>query len=154
MVSLVNTRSRHVRIGGWVKDPLQLDAPALESLGARTLPPFPVICTLDGPHGAPLQLRGVRLDRLLERAQPAFEQRTDFKRVAVVAEGADGYRALFSWMELFQTVVGDGVYIAFDSKESSTGNGISDFSLISRHDRATGPRYVRGLVAVDLIKLW
>ncbi|MCE4556788.1 hypothetical protein [Pelomonas cellulosilytica] len=140
-------------VGGWVRQPLQLDARALLARGAEAVT-FPVVCMFDGDHGQPLQLQAVPLLPLIEQAQPAFEHRTDFKRVAVVAESSEGYRALFSWNELFNTPVGAGVMVAFEPSCSPDIERRGAFALISRHDWHTGPRYVRHLAMVEVVKLW
>lgn len=142
-----------VVIGGWVRHPLRLSAAALRALGPRTVD-FQVVCTLDGAHGGPRALRVVPLRVLIEQAVPAFEHRTDFKRVAIVAESAEGYRALFSWNELFNTAVGEGVGVAFDDPATPLERHAGPFALVSLGDHHTGPRYVRHLAMVELIKLW
>ncbi|MFT3956391.1 MAG: hypothetical protein QM722_19015 [Piscinibacter sp.] len=144
----------HVQLGGWVRTPLRLGAPALESFGAVTVPGFLVVCTLDGAHGQPRPLRGVPLRKLVAAAEPAFAQRTDFKRVVIVAESREGYRALFSWNELFNSMLGDGVLLAWDCVQAPLADNAGPFALVSLHDHATGPRYVQRLASIELHKLW
>lgn len=128
---------------------------ALAEFGPSVLvPAFAVVCTFDGPHGAARPLRGVPLQRLVEAAQPAFAQRTDFKRVALVAESAEGYRALFSWSEVFNSPAGAGVIVAWDADDAPLPPPAGPFALASLHDVATGPRFVQRLRSVELHKLW
>ncbi|HMN82050.1 MAG TPA: hypothetical protein PKA20_19290 [Burkholderiaceae bacterium] len=143
------TTTRSVGIDGWVHKPFVCDPDTLAGHPACHGFEFTVICTLDGAHGGPQRYHGVPLAPLIERAAPAFEQRTDFKRVIVVAEGIDGYRAVFSWAEIFNTDVGGGVVLAWEDEHPE-----SPFALVSRHDHATGPRFVRGLRTVSVVKLW
>lgn len=138
-----------VGIGGWVHQPLWLDEAALRTRADVQDVAFTVVCTLDGAHGGPRPMVGVPVRPLIEAAQPAFEQRTDFKRVAIVAESQEGYRALFSWGEVFNTDVGEGVMLAWAS-----GHPEGPYALLSLHDHATGPRYVQGLRSITLQKLW
>lgn len=138
-----------VSIGGWVRRPLCLDAAALGARCDARPTGFTVVCTFDGAHGGERPMRGVPLCALIEEAEPAFEQRTDFKRMTIIAESIDGYRALFSWNELFNTAVGDGVLLAWPE-----GRPEGPFALLSLHDRATGPRYVQGLATIALHKAW
>lgn len=119
-----------------------------------TVPDFEIVCTADGSHAVALPMRGVRLRDLATLAEPAFRLRTDFKRVALVAEGRDGYRALFSWGELFHTMIGDGVLLVFDRPQAPLPANAGAFALLSRYDQYTGPRYLRGLRKVELHKLW
>ena len=144
----------HVEIGGWVRKPLRLDAARLSAFDAVTVSDFVVVCTFDGAHGGPRRLRGVALRALIGAAEPAFAQRTDFKRVAIVAESREGYRALFSWNELFNSAVGDGVIVAWDCEAAPLPEPAGPFALVSLHDRATGPRFVQRLAAIELHKLW
>lgn len=143
-----------VQVGGWVRRPQAFDAAALQALEPVSVSEFLVVCTFDGAHGRPRPLRGVPLLRLIEAVQPAFAQRTDFKRVAIVAESREGYRALFSWNEVFNSPVGDGVVVAWDCAEAPLADGAGPFALVSLYDRATGPRYVQRLASVELHKLW
>jgi len=146
---------RHrVTVGGWVHWPLVLDLATLVRRDAVEVPDFELVCTADGSHGVLPPMRGVLLRDLIQEARPAFERRTDFKRAAVMVESCDGYRALFSWGELFHTMVGDGVLLVFDHPAAPLGTGVGPFALISRYDRYTGPRFMRGLQRVELHKLW
>jgi len=149
----IGTADAQLVIGGWVRHPLSLSADALRAYPSRIVN-FQVVCTWDGAHGDPRPMRSVAVRDLILEADPAFEERTDFKRVAIVAEAAEGYRALFSWGEVFNTTVGDGVRIVFDDVDAPLARNAGPFALISEHDRFTGPRFVRGLAMVELVKLW
>jgi len=138
-----------VSIGGWVKRPLSVNADNLRGRGDRHPVSLQVVCTFDGAHGAARPFEGVPLRALIEEAEPAFEQRTDFKRVVIVAESIEGYRALFSWNELFNTSVGEGVDLVWPQ-----GAPDGPYALVSLHDRATGPRYVQRLATISLQRFW
>jgi len=120
----------------------------------RNVADFEIVCTRDGSHGRLPPVRAVRLCELIDRAQPAFSHRTDFKRVAIVAEGRDGYRALFSWGELFNCAGSAAVLVAYDAPECGLPSNARPFALLPCNDAATGPRYVRALRSVEVHKLW
>lgn len=141
-------------IGGWVRHPLTLRPADLEAYAPQSVAGFEVVCTFDGAHGAPRALRGVSLRDLITTAEPAFNRRTDFKRVAIVAESTEGYRALFSWHELFNTDVGAGIMLVWHCPEAPLPHPTGPFALVSLHDYATGPRFVKRLANVDVVKLW
>lgn len=150
----VRHRPATLEVGGWVRRPQRLQPCGLESMEWMAVPDFDIVCTLDGSHGVLAPVRAVRLSDLIELAQPAFERRTDFKRVAIVAEGAEGYRALFSWAEVFNSPLGRGIVVAWHGPGSALPPNAGRFALLPRHDLATGPRYVRGLRSVEIHKLW
>lgn len=141
-------------VGGWVRRPLQLAPSHLDAMPWQLVDDFDVVCTLDGSHGVRAPMRVVRASELIDQAGPAFRQRTDFKRVAILAEGHEGYRALFSWAELFNSPLGAGIVVAYGSAQCPLPANAGHFALLSRHDLATGPRYVRGLRSLEVHKLW
>lgn len=141
-------------IAGWVYRPLQVRAADLDAMAWLNVSDFEVVCTRDGSHGRLPPVRAVRLCELIDRARPVFLHRTDFKRVAIVAEGRDGYRALFSWGELFNCAAAGSVLVAYDAPDSRLPPNARPFALLPCNDAATGPRYVRALRSVDVHKLW
>lgn len=141
-------------VGGWVRHPLQLGAAELDAMAWTSVADFDVVCTVDGSHGLLPAVRAVGLGDLIQRAGPAFARRTDFKRVALVAEGEAGYRALFSWAELFNSPLGGGIVVAYATPAAPLPAKAGAFALLARHDLATGPRYVRGLHSIEVHKLW
>ncbi|MBU0604475.1 MAG: molybdopterin-binding protein [Gammaproteobacteria bacterium] len=144
----------HVRLDGWVRKPLRIDDALLAGFGLQAIPDFVVVCTFNGAHGGPRPMRGVPLRSLIDAAEPDFGKRTDFKRVALVAESREGYRALFSWNELYNTIIGDGVFVVADCADAPLPECTGPFALVSAHDLATGPRFVQRLASLALRKLW
>ena len=149
-----STQVPRLELGGWMRHPTRLETSQLDAMEWLQVDDFDVVCTLDGSHGVLPPVRAVRLCDLIDLAQPAFERRTDFKRVAIVAEGHEGYRALFSWAEVFNSPLGRGIVVAFAGPGSALPANAGSFALLARHDLATGPRYVRGLRSIELHKLW
>lgn len=143
-----------VRVEGWVHDPLHLREAELDAMPGERVADFDVVCTWDGSHGVLPPVRAVWLGELIERAQPAFEERTDFKRVAIVAEGHGGYRALYSWGEVFNSPLGRGIVVAYAAPDTPLPPGKGPFVLFSRHDTQSGPRYVQGLRRIELVRVW
>lgn len=143
-----------LELGGWVRRPMHLEPSQLDAMEWLQVEDFDVVCTLDGSHGVLPPVRAVRLCDLIDLAQPAFERRTDFKRVAIVAESHEGYRALFSWAEVFNSPLGRGIVVGFAGPGGTLPANAGSFALLARHDLATGPRYVRGLHSIELHKLW
>lgn len=148
------TSPARLHVGGTVRRPAELDGDALERAGAVELSDFVVICTFDGSHGRARRMRGLPLRTLITRSEPDFAQRTDFKRTVILACAEDGYRALFSWCEVFHTDVGEGIYVAFDSPLAPLDDKTGPFALVSLRDTFTGPRFVRRLASVELHRLW
>jgi hypothetical protein len=145
---------RTARLHGLLRFPLTLTPGDLERIGSAPVRGFRGHGTDSARDGASWRLRGVALTRLVEWAEPRFADPGDYRRAAFVAEGHDGYQALFSWQELMDTSVGDGVHVVFDHPEAPLPRDAGPFALVSLHDRHGGPRFVRGLAAVELKLMW
>jgi hypothetical protein len=50
--------------------------------------------------------------------------------------------------------VGEGVGVAFDDPDAPLERHAGPFALLSLADHHTGPRHVRHLAMVELLKLW
>jgi len=141
--------SAQVSISGEVKNPLALTAGDL-----RAFPPEQQVSFVQsrGAPGreSPTTIRGVRLAAAIERAGLKAGRNDDWKTFVVVATATDGYRAVFSWMELTNSAAGDGVLLVFERDGQPLDAREGQIALLSTADRRLGPRHVRNLVKVEL----
>ena len=71
----------------------------------------------------------------------------------MVATGNDGYRALFSWHELFNAPLGEGVIVVLAKDGLPLGDDEGELCLVSARDERPGPRRVRYLKSVDVRRI-
>lgn len=97
-----------------------------------------------------VQYRGVLLRDVVEAAGYHEKERRDFRRSLVVATARDGYVALFTWGELFNTKLGNSVLVvtAVDGKPLSDAEG--PYALRALGDIKPGPRHVKWLQKIDI----
>lgn len=145
--------TRSLTITGAVEHPLTLtvaDLAQRPDLQVRTIP-------LDTISGEPLRslenLRGVRLRDLLDEAVIHIEDHNDIKKMVVIAGASDGYKVVFSCEELFNTPNGDDVYVYFETAGQPLPDEEGRIALISGHDLHTGPRHVKWLNAISVVKV-
>jgi len=93
---------------------------------------------------------GIRLTDLLEEADISRDERHALRRTYVVATASDGYHAVFSWGELFNTAVGRQVLVAFERGGTPLQDGEGRIALVSLADDKTGPRHVKWLSRIDV----
>jgi DMSO/TMAO reductase YedYZ molybdopterin-dependent catalytic subunit len=96
---------------------------------------------------------GVLLRDLLDKAEIVEGARNDKRRSVVVATASDGYRAVFSWAELYLTSIGDGVLVVFEQDGKPLDDREGRIALVSLKDTPTGPRHVRWLQRVDVVRV-
>jgi hypothetical protein len=84
---------------------------------------------------------------LLRRAGPSSEGRLA-RDSLVEAVATDGYRAWFSWMELFNSAAGDQVLVVTAQDGKALDERSGPLALRTLADYRPGPRHVRNLCAV------
>lgn len=147
------TPSVTVRVFGAVKSPRTLDVAALKTLTARNSGPMNVVCASGATVGKVNNFRGARLTDVLDSVGLNLDGHKDGRRMVVVARATDGYVVTFSWNELYNTKIGQDVLIAWEKDGKPLEPREGQLLLISGQDIKTGPRHVRNLSALEVIRM-
>ncbi|MEO7642675.1 MAG: molybdopterin-dependent oxidoreductase, partial [Ramlibacter sp.] len=97
-----------------------------------------------------VRYQGVPLKELLDRAGLKPDRR-EIRKAIVLVTAKDGYQASFSWGELYNSALGDGVVLVLrqDATELLEADGLP--ALRSLQDARSGPRHVRWVTRIDLL---
>lgn len=91
------------------------------------------------------KLKGVLLKGILNHSQWAVSGPKFFSELYFVCTGADGYKVVYSWNELFNTQVGDQVYILMEKNGVKADKLPESLQMASMLDMKTGRRYLHNL---------
>src|SRR5258708_26913823 len=132
--------------GGAVSSPLSLTVADLKTMPRKTL-------TVVHPHDKKTEkYEGVALEEILHKAGvPQGEAlRGPAMATYVVAEGADGYRVVFSLAELDSGIADSEVLVADTMDAAPLGEKLGPFRLVAPHEKrpARWVRIVKALTAV------
>jgi hypothetical protein len=145
--------SHQVVINGLVKTPLILDVNVLKQF-PHQLTQRVAINTMKGEvRTEPADFKGVRLIDVLNQAEIIRLDHNDVKKMVVIATANDGYKAVFSWNELFNLYSGQGVIIIYQRDGLPLDDKTGKIALISSQDKATGPRFVKWLKEISVLKV-
>lgn len=140
-------------LAGYLPEPQTLDLAAVRRLPRQALGPTRVNCYSGRPVAEVESYAGARLIDLLDAAGFSSMPRSECKRCVVIAGGADGYRAMFSWSELYNSTLGDGALVLYERDGRPLDEHIGPLSLISAHDTQLGPRHLRRLESIVVMQL-
>lgn len=140
-------------VSGAVEHPLTLSVPDLRKFPSQQHSAVPLICQTGAEVGRLESFRGVRLRDVLEKATVVSQDHNDVKKMAVIASASDGYKVVFSWSELFNSPVGEGVLVFFEKDGMPLGDDEGRIALVSAKDVRTGPRHVKWLQAIEVRKI-
>ena len=132
--------------------PIRLDRRALAALGEQQLTQRRSVAATMGASAPALEqtivYAGVPLGRVVAAAASDDRQGRDQRGWVYEAVATDGYRAIFSWGELFNTDAAEQVLVitAQDGQPLTAAEG--PLALRALGDRRPGPRHVRNLCAI------
>ena len=90
------------------------------------------------------RLVGCLLRDVLDRAGLVETRRFDLRRSVVIATASDGYRAVFSWAELYLSPIGDGAMIVYERDGAALPDSEGPLALVSLKDTRPGPATSNG----------
>jgi len=140
-------------VKGNVEHELALSIDELKRLPAQRIEDVRVVreqgSTTTTPEAA-RRYTGVLLRDVLDRAKLTEKNRFDLRRSVVIATATDGYRAVFSWAELYLSPIGDGALVVYERDGAALADTEGPLALVSLKDTRTGPRHVKWLRSIEV----
>ncbi|MBS1772113.1 MAG: molybdopterin-binding protein [Bacteroidetes bacterium] len=100
--------------------------------------------------GTAKNLKGVLLKPLLDSAHITFEKPKELSEYYFVFIASDGYKNVYSWNEIFNTSIGDGIYIITEKDGKQLPDIEQHIIVVSLKDINTGRRYLKGLSKIEV----
>ena len=139
-----------LHITGQVKTPIHFSINDLDLFPKTNLPDQLIYNQKGEKKDTLTQLQGVPLKTILEKAEFIVDKPKELNEFYFIFIASDGYKVVFSWNEIFNTVIGDQCYV-ITSLEGKIMKDIPDHILfISTGDLKTGRRVVRGLEKIKV----
>ena len=142
--------SEKVRISGRVEQVFELSVAELRKFPPQQIGEIPVTCQSGANLGKIENLKGVLLRDILEEAKIVSRSHNDVKKIAIVASASDDYRVVFSWSEIFNSPLGDGIVVFYERNGLPLADDEGRIALISAKDTRTGPRHVKWLNGIEV----
>jgi DMSO/TMAO reductase YedYZ molybdopterin-dependent catalytic subunit len=138
-----------LEIRGEVQTPLALSRADLLAMNRRDYAEQRTV-TQDGKEAVlTFRYQGVPLRELLDRASLKPDRRS-IRKALVLLTAKDGYQASFSWGELYNSALGDGVIVVLRQANDELLDTDGLPALRSLQDLRPGPRHVRWLARIEV----
>lgn len=139
-----------LRLQGAVQTPLALTREQLLALRWRDYAEERTVVQDGRPVKLAVRYQGFPLRELLDQAVLAPDRRA-VRKAIVLLTARDGYQTSFSWGELYNSGLGDGVILvrAQDGRELLETDGL--LALRSLQDLRSGPRHVRWVERIEVL---
>lgn len=141
-------QSALLEVVGQVQDPLVLSRTELLAMTRRDYADQRTVVQDGKEVKSTVRYQGVPLKELLDRAGLKPDRR-EIRKAIVLLTAKDGYQASFSWGELYNSALGDGVIVVLreGNDELLDTDGLP--GLRSLQDTRSGPRHVRWLTRIE-----
>ena len=142
-----------IAVTGAVENQLKLSVDDLKKFPSQKVSEVSVVCQSGANKGKLENLKGVLLRDILEKAAVVSIGHNDVKKMVVIAIANDGYKVVFSWSEIFNSPIGDGVVVFFEKAGAPLADDEGRIAMVSTKDLRTGPRHVKWLKAIEVRKI-
>jgi len=95
-------------------------------------------------------LKGILLKDILQTVEIKSESPKVLSEYYFVFVASDGYKVVYSWNELFNTNVGDSVYLITEKNSKPITEMDDTMLVVSTKDFKTGRRNVKGLTSIEI----
>src|SRR5882762_11354410 len=97
-------------------------------------------------------LKGILLKEILQTVEIKSENPKVLSEYYFVFTASDGYKVVYSWNELFNTTVGESVYLITEKNGKSITEMDDSILVVSTKDFKTGRRNVKGLASIEVMR--
>ncbi|MFZ6679109.1 molybdopterin-dependent oxidoreductase [Undibacterium sp. Tian12W] len=145
--------SQTLSITGAVEKPLTLTVEDLKKFPIQQINELPLTRQNGANAGKLENFKGVRLRDLLDKATVIARDHNDVKKTIIIATATDGYKVVYSWSEIYNTAVGEGVLVFFEKDGKALPDEEGRIAMISGKDIRTGLRHVKWLKTLEVRKI-
>jgi hypothetical protein len=96
------------------------------------------------------QLKGILLRDVLSTIEINSESPKQLSEYYVVCKANDGYKVVFSWNEIFNTVLGNSIFLITEKEGKPAVDLPESILLLSTKDLRTGRRHVKALQTIEI----
>jgi len=145
--------SAQLTVSGAVEQPFTVRVEDLKKFPAAQIVELVRPSRAGVPGDKEQKLTGIRLRDLLDRVKVKTSAHNDLKKMVVIAGATDGYKVVFSWQEIYNSPLAEGMLVYFAKDGAPLGADEGQIALVSLKDTNTGPRHVKWLRDLEVKKV-
>jgi hypothetical protein len=135
-------------VSGEVKSEKKISLADLEKMTLVTIGDLVITNHKGETKGTAKNMKGVRLRDVIKDIELNTDNPKLMSEYYFIAMATDGYRVVFSWNELFNSAIGETVYIVLEKDGKKVSETDDSILTVSSADIRTGRRFVKNLSAI------
>ena len=98
-------------------------------------------------------VEGVAMLKILEKIKITVEKPKELNEYYLIFRASDGYAAVFSWNEIFNTEIGKSLYVVTMADGKNLTESSDRILTISTRDFNTGRRHIKNLCSIEVKRI-
>ena len=99
------------------------------------------------------QLKGILLKSIIDSAGIIVDKPKEYSEIGIILTASDGYKNVYSWNELFNTEIGNHVYVITQADGLPIAEMPDKILVLSLADINSGARHLKGLATIEIKKM-
>ena len=145
--------SDEIKIEGKIKTELKFSIQDLEKFPTRPIKDLEIVNKHDSVKGTAKGLKGFPLKTILDKIEIVTEKPRELNEYYFTFIATDGYKVVFSWNELFNTEVGNNIFVITEKDGKKLSEMQERVLVVSTSDLKIGRRYIKGLCKIVVDKV-
>ncbi|MGO3184144.1 MAG: hypothetical protein ACTIJ9_15055 [Aequorivita sp.] len=135
-------------VKGEVKNELKFSIDDIEKYQPKEIDNISIINYREESGNTANQMKGVLVKDLLKGQQ--FKNPKALTELQLTFTSADGHKEVYSWNEIFNTSIGDKIFIITSMDEKKFSDSEERILVITPSDLKTGRTYIKNLSEIDI----
>lgn len=142
-----------VTIAGLVEKEITIGIPEISARQSQSISDVVITNHLGEPRATAKGLKGVLIKELLATASLKAESPKVLSEFYFTFIASDGYAAVYSWNELFNSPTGDHCYLITEKEGKKLADMPDRMLVITPSDFKTGRRFIKGLSRIVVARI-
>ncbi|MBS1681173.1 MAG: molybdopterin-binding protein [Bacteroidetes bacterium] len=137
-------------ISGEVNSPVTISIPDLKKWKEVAIGDLTITNHLGAKRSESKGLKGILLKDILKTVEMKADNPKIMSEFYFIFIASDGYKVVYSWNELFNTTIGDSVYLITEKNGKTISEMDDSILVVSTKDFKTGRRNLKGLITIEI----
>jgi hypothetical protein len=145
-----NTPTTEIEVSGDVNANKKITLEDIRKLTAHEIEDVVITNHLGEKKSEAKGLRGILFKDLLQSVDFKAESPRVLSEFSIICKANDGYTVVYSWNELFNSPVGESVFIITEKEGKKMGEMNDSILMLSSKDYKTGRRHLKALAKIEI----